>query len=533
MYRGYHNILKMIGNYKYVILLFVLVIFHTLNNYFWIKIDNMSIGCDTVIHTYITVLLHQDLKSIFLSDAPLFLKSLSITTIFFKSPLSWPTLVHFLAALIAFVSSDILFWSRFSSTIYFIILISSIYLLGKNIYSRAAGLIAAYLVSFYPGIFGSSRSSGLDLPLASVVCLVFYFLLRSDEFRRIRYSLFFGLSLGLGMLVKGQLLFFIALPLLYVIFNGFRDKSKRKGFILNVCGAFCLALLIASIWWCRIFSVEGGYIASSIFLIKYSAIVNNLIFYLYAGYFNISPIFSVMFIFSLLFYLRRLNKIKLILIFWFTVPFLIYSVIPFAHDRYIFPAFGAVALITAIGLLELPFKKVIPKLIFLLAILGVYQFLTMSYYERPNYVNFPNQWAHPPQRNNHELVMREFNKIITNYNLPVNNIAIIEKVYFSGDYCSRLKCILKALSSKNTFFPGGDNTDSLSQRATDEFLRNISDYEFIITFSTVDSPLWCKTSCNIFKDKHNENIKVIMDNLEQFEILRKDILIPERINVFF
>jgi len=531
IYQGYDNLLKMIGKHKYTIFLFILIIFHIINNYFWIKSDQVSFGCDTIFHNDIMILLHQDLKTIFSLPFSLIFKCESTFSAIFKDPLCWPRLVHFIAALTAFISRDILFWFRFSGIIYFIVMIISIYLIGSEIHSRAAGLIAASLVSFYPAIFGSSRNCGLDLPLTSVVCLIFYFLLRSDEFRQIRYSLFFGLSLGIGMLVKGQLIFFIVFPLLYVIFNGLRDKAQRKRIILNICGAFCLAFLIALIWWHRIFLVGSNFIGD-IFLIKYNTIRNNLIFYLFAVYLNISPIFSGVFLFSLLFYLRKLNKVKLILIFWFATPFLIYSVILFLHDRYIFPIFGAVALISAIGLLEAPFKKAIFILFYLAIILGVYQFFAMSYYEKPNHVNLPNEWAHPPRYNNHQQVINRFNEEIVGYNLSVNNIAIVEESYFHGDYCIRLKCFIEVLNNKNIVFLSADGVESFFARPTDKFLSNMNNYEFIIAFSIKDNHPDFTALLTSLRDMPKRNIGVITDSLEKIEILQKDILIPEEIGIF-
>lgn len=116
----------------------ILITFHLINNYIWLKQDCESIMecCDVVHHTNITVLLHQELKDALFSKANLIEKLRFIISLLDRGGINWPPLVHLVAASIAFVSKDILFWIRFSNMLYSVILLISIYLLGKKYIAR-------------------------------------------------------------------------------------------------------------------------------------------------------------------------------------------------------------------------------------------------------------------------------------------------------------------------------------------------------------------------------------------------------------
>jgi len=112
-----------------------------------------------------------------------------------------------------------------SQSLYWGILIFSLYGIGKLVFSRAAGLLAVFFFLTAPLTLIWSYQYMLDIPAASMFALCFYFLLKSDDFTSPLYSRLFGLGLGLGMLLKwwvGYLLlgvilyYFIRIYLQYV-----------------------------------------------------------------------------------------------------------------------------------------------------------------------------------------------------------------------------------------------------------------------------------------------------------------------------
>lgn len=533
-------------SYVYRFLIIILIVFHSVNNYFWLKQDCESIMecCDVVHHTNITVLLHQEIENIAFSNTNPIEKLKLIFSLLGKGDLRWSYLVHLIAASVSSVSRNILFWIRFSNILYFIILIISVYLLGKKIYGPNAGIISAYIISFYPAIFGLSRKFGLDFPLTAIVCLTLYFLLSSDEFQNRLFTLMFGINLGLGMLIKGQQIIFIIGPLLYITFKGFKNKQHKISYFLNVLIAMSLALLISSIWWFKIFLKETREVIWVNLLPNHISLPlifkdggNILKFHLKGIILNVSWGFFVMFLTGLFFYLKKLNKNKLFVILWLFVSYIILAfyinfnpTILLRNDyRHVFPVYGAVALISAIGWLESSIRRNIKIVLMSLFILiGIWQFFIVSYYSCYHFVDY--RYVHPPEKNNHRLIMEGFNRVIQSYNSIGKNIAIVEEDYFYNDKCVRLSYFLKIFNQENIIFLSARGV--IPSQVADEFLSNVNNYEFLIAFSESSLEPGFSGLLKFSKNSDKELIIEIIKKFRGFKILKKDLLSPEKINIF-
>ena len=155
------------------------------------------------------------------------------------------------------------------------VLILSVYGLGKILFSDTVGLWAAALCQVMPGLYRYRIEFLLDYPLAAVVTLSFFCLTLwffasykniiprkhknnlsntsppppiSPSPPPLSYTIFFGLSFGLALMVKQTALFFLITPIIWVVI-----ASIRKGLwgrLLQLIGAFCLSTLIFG-WWYR------------------------------------------------------------------------------------------------------------------------------------------------------------------------------------------------------------------------------------------------------------------------------------------
>ena len=127
-----------------------------------------------------------------------------------------------------------LFITRMINMLYYVILIIAVYFIGKKMLDKKTGLLAAFIVSFYPGICGMSRQFEHDFPATAMVALCISSLLYTEDFKNTKYSLLFGISLGLGIFFRGQTLFFMIGPIGYVFYRiFFRDKCCNFTRILN------------------------------------------------------------------------------------------------------------------------------------------------------------------------------------------------------------------------------------------------------------------------------------------------------------
>ncbi len=384
---------------KYVLLILsLIIIFHLVNNYIWCRADWLTMEDDMQFHLQKHLLLLNNMK-LFLPDPETFIRNAG-RLLNSCSDSAYPPVVYFISSSInlIFHNSDLLV-TRLSNMVYFPMLIISLYLIGKACFGASYGVLVAALVSLYPAIYGVSRLYILDFPLTCVTALIVYCLIQSGYFIRTKGSLFFGLALGLGALVKGQVIFFIAGPFIYTFIKGLAAALKGKKnillFFFNVSSAISTAALVSSIWWqphlkkigeslyiqlVAYFSYKEppGWIGGLMALRPLS--VDWSLCYAYFSLNNISPVLFIVFLLGLMFFLRLKIPNKGILLAWLLTPYLILTIFSVKKDRFFMPAFPAIALIS-VSLFYAIKNKAIRRLLAASVIaFALIQFFILSYH---------------------------------------------------------------------------------------------------------------------------------------------------------
>ena len=90
------------------------------------------------------------------------------------------------------------------------------YLLGRRFSGGAAGVVAATAFGTAPFVVYISLRFQLDLPLAAMVALAIEALLRTEDFRRLNWSLAAGIVVGLGLLTKPTFLVYVLVPTVWL-----------------------------------------------------------------------------------------------------------------------------------------------------------------------------------------------------------------------------------------------------------------------------------------------------------------------------
>lgn len=201
------------------LVLAALILFHIVNNWIWISTNVTRVGWDRMDHL-ITTLVYNDI-----------LRQVNLRSLF--SALTWsdyyPPLVH-LSALTLYkifgVSMDTAVKVNF---VYLAILLLSTYSIGRNLFSQGTGVLAAFILSTFPMIYAMSRYFYIDFALTAMVVLSICLLLYTDGFQKRGYALLYGLSLGLGMLVKWTFVAFALPPLLLVLVRSSLVRELWKG----------------------------------------------------------------------------------------------------------------------------------------------------------------------------------------------------------------------------------------------------------------------------------------------------------------
>lgn len=435
------------------ILLALLILFHIVNNYFWLRADSTLGFGDASLHLSNSLRFYKYLVSAKGSPFTRIFHLFNCNIIIYWL---WPGFLYLVTAGFRFVfGSSVLAVRLASSSFYFVVLIISVYSLGCYYRNARAGVISAFLVSVYPGIFGISRDYLLDFPLIAMVSLCMGLLLRTDKFRRRARSLIFGLSLGIGVLTKPQLIFFILPVAVYMSISGIKEGLACQHMpalavrtLKNILFAGFTALISTSIWWYGFWNYDPGKtwpvtraVLSSIFstysgkpvnllegrhafpvvadgsLVTKLFTLSNWTYYLNAFLLYVTPVLAVIFVlgFSCLYRHRKLPKELLL---WAIAPYFIFSVLSPKDARYIFPALPAIAVLSALGIEELKSQFIRRLIIILIVLIGIAHYFTYSYFGSDLFIRYSlrtkrsMRYTHPPFKSNYQSVIHRFMKEI-------------------------------------------------------------------------------------------------------------------------
>lgn len=341
----------------------------------------------------------------------------------------WPKLVHVLTACVCAILGETPRVMIHANLIFFAILLVSIYLTGKRCASMGAGLFAAALVSLYPAIYGQSRKFGLDFPLTAMTTLCMCLLMRTDYFNRSLPSLSFGVALGLAILTKGQVVLYIAAPMMVALLVGLYQGSpdKRTKPLTNGTIAVIVALAVSSIWWWGIWRdlVRAYYITVTDYPFSWAYAYQKqpawtirwLLFHAVHCVINISPFFTLVAAVALPSFLRRQGRCRGLILSWVIGTYAIWTLSNIKRDTDFMPCLPAIALISGVGIAgwrRAPARRIV---IALCVIVGMAQFFSVSFsqagyrfWDMPNPYHKPSEpdgystLFQPPYPNNYEAI---------------------------------------------------------------------------------------------------------------------------------
>ncbi len=424
------------------VLIVLLLLFHTINNWLWLSTNAAPTGWDRPQHlvktlTYNEVLEEFNLRTLFTA----------LTWDSYRPPL------FFLSAIPLYklfgISWDV---ATMVNMAYMAILLLAVYGLGRKMYADwRIGLLASFTVSLFPLVFVMSRFFYIEFGLTAMVALSLYWLVCSQGFQNRRFAWLFGLSLGLGMLIKWTFLAFLVAPLgfallRYGVIQKAGDRTIRPfsrwpwalfsaavglgGALLwylpnreaidglplgygllplwwvllaltiysmglrstkatNFASSLCLGLLIASLWYLPRIDFIGPFFDFAYGGRGDSANFTRLSAYTFYPERLVKeglslPLFAS-FVIILILHLGSGKKIKLgaqngaLLALWVVGPLVIFTLGSHRDSRSIMPVLPALAIGLAWGLISLRNNRIRLAGISLLAIFSLVQFFILSY----------------------------------------------------------------------------------------------------------------------------------------------------------
>ena len=178
--------------------------------------------------------------------------SLSHPLRFMEIYLYYPPLAYWVSdGFYALLGNQAIWVAVLSNVVFIAILVYATYGIGKALWDPWVGMLAAVFTATAPMFVVAFKDYMLDAPLAAMVALGLYLLIRSEGFARTPSTLLLGLVCGLGLLEKWTFPFPLALPVLATLIAAgvatVRERSVRR--VLNVTVAAVLAFVIAGPWY--------------------------------------------------------------------------------------------------------------------------------------------------------------------------------------------------------------------------------------------------------------------------------------------
>jgi 4-amino-4-deoxy-L-arabinose transferase-like glycosyltransferase len=384
------------------LIILVLLLFHTVNNYIILTNDNTPLLWDGGDYFFKSLQYY----NVFVNFDSNFISRFNDVSLY-RPPLLMLSSVPLY--LVFGRSTDV---AVMTNILYLIILVLSVYGIGRRSHSKEVGLMAVFIVSFFPIIFGMSRSYWQDFPLTAMVSLSLYLLIRTDYFRDWKYSVLFGLSIGLGMLTKWTHFVFLLGPFLYIFILSLKmneeSHEERKRPILNFIIAILVGMVAASFWYIpngldvasKLFGLSAGITGKGDEATRFqqlgetigpSGTLRSLVFY--EGVLvneQVSFFFAGLFlIFAVLLLKRERGKTFWILLLWIVIPAIAFTLIKNKTTRNTVPMLPAIGLIISWGIMSIRASWTRKAVIVIILFIGLFQYITISY----GSTLFPNKLA--------------------------------------------------------------------------------------------------------------------------------------------
>ena len=253
-----------------------------------------------------------------------------------------------------------------------------IYKIGAELKDKETGNIAMILFALTPAVYGMSRQYGhQEYHVMTAMAVNIYCLIKLNFFENRKWSILYGITVGLGLLVKDEFLPYFFTPWLYAVIKSLSEKAEIKK-VINILITIVAGSLIAGCHYFRseiiykvlnepIFATKSVFSFDSLKVLTFG--LSNEIF---------SPILFVLVLFALIWSVKYCkSQNKYILLLWFFVPWLIIMFMP--HHKlaeYGVPFVPALILLVSMFISNLKYKKILMIVIMLIC---VAQYMFFSY----------------------------------------------------------------------------------------------------------------------------------------------------------
>ncbi len=266
----------------------------------------------------------------------------------------------------------------YSNIFFLIVLLFSVYAIGKKLHNREAGLFAAFVCSTVPIYSYFMRHYLLDFALSAMVALGLALLLYTDRFRNMKYSVLFGIAFGLGLLTKWSYPVFLVVP----IISAFFGRGEVKVRIRNILLFLICAAVVSSLWYTparigEIWPYLFRHISSS-GIAEGDPAFNTLrgcTYYLFAFIEGFSFLYFVIFACVAAVFIKDYKQNRMFMPHLMNIA-AIYGMFTFGSNkdpRFIIPIYAILAVVSAAGICAMQNRLLKQGAIVLIVLLGTFQ----------------------------------------------------------------------------------------------------------------------------------------------------------------
>jgi len=261
---------------------------------------------------------------------------------------------------------------------FFLTALYFIYKIGVELKDKETGNIAMILFGLTPAVYGLSRQYGhQDWHVMVAMVANIYCLIKLNFFKNRKWSILYGITVGLGLLIKDEFLPYFFTPWLYVVIKSLAEKIEIKK-VINILITIAVGSLIAGCHYFRyeiIYKIfnEPVFATKSVFSLESLKVLTF-------GLSNeiLSPIIFILVLFGIFWFLKYYkSQNKYIFVLWIVVPWLIIMFMP--HHKlaeYGVPFVPALILLVSLFVSELKYKNI---LLTVITVVCIVQYIIFSY----------------------------------------------------------------------------------------------------------------------------------------------------------
>ena len=251
-----------------------------------------------------------------------------------------------------------LFSARLATLVFSVLALWVTFELARSMFDGKTAFLSSLLLGLMPGYFWLSRLALIEMTLVFFIVLGLLLFIKWVKTRKDLYMLLCGATIGLGILSKYQAIIIGAIVLFSIMFlerGRLKHAFLRFGLLVVGAGAVVVPwLVVAFVYGDKLivnwlYAVQIGNPDKAVYSVRYPAPIFYLIdvFWPYEVFHPISIFIYALCLAGLGFMVWRHRRSDKIVLFWFLVIFVFFSLIANKEWRYVIGLFPALAMAAA------------------------------------------------------------------------------------------------------------------------------------------------------------------------------------------